>query len=347
MRIGVWALALAWGAVYSPASAEQPDQVRPSTGTVQELRESATVQPNTLGDYFDLGHDWLYRRVQYLIEDFDGWFASPGSAPLAVPISPLRIDFDADFLHRQNGFGLTSARTFDVSLGVPNLERRLKMFLTSDSLQEASGDPASQQNPLRGGLRFVPGSDVDIELGVQARVWPAVFGAVRWARVSSVGSVRVYPFVKLYAVTGTGLGVSGGVAVERWSDLWIMRSATYADWIRETATTAWSQSFILGYARAVIQERNYDRLADGRDLANGVVGKVLISRDRGSRSSLYEASALFKRPLHGGWLFGYAGPLVRWDRSNGWHPDVGVQIGFDALFWGLATDPSQDLSHCR
>lgn len=58
---------------------------------------------------------------------------------------------------------------------------------------------------------------------------------MRWAHVLSAGSVRIYPFAKLYAITGTGLGMSGGVAVERWSDLWVMRSASYANWVNNTA----------------------------------------------------------------------------------------------------------------
>ena len=64
---------------------------------------------------------WLFRRLQYLIEDVDAWFASPGPAPLPAPISTLRIDFDNDFLHKQNGLGLSSASSFEASLSVPNL----------------------------------------------------------------------------------------------------------------------------------------------------------------------------------------------------------------------------------
>jgi hypothetical protein len=62
---------------------------------------------------------------------------------------------------------------------------------------------------------------------------------------------------------------------------------------------------------------------------------------------LYEESVILKRPLHGGWLFGYVEPIVRWDRNYDWHPDVGVRIGLDALFWGLATRPTELATYCR
>jgi hypothetical protein len=53
-----------------------------------------------------------------------------------------------------------------------------------------------------------------------------------------------------------------------------------------------------------------------------------------------------KRPLHGGWLFGYIEPVTQWNRTFGWHPDIGIRIGFDALFWGLASVPTEIGSYC-
>jgi hypothetical protein len=328
--------------------AENPAQVHPSSGTAEDLRGIAANVADTFGDYLDRGHDWLYRRVQYFIEDVDMWFAPNGTTPLVVPVSPLRIDFDGDFLHKQSGFGLASARTFDFTLRVPNLEHRLRLFVTNDSIQETPVvDPAQQQNPVRAGLRLTPVAHVDVEVGVHAKILPSAFGTVRWSRDLSAESLHIYPFAKLYAETGSGIGVAGGVGADHWSGRWVVRSASYADWERDKAATDWNQTFIVGYARAVIQERRYDRLADGHDLACGVMAKLAVSGDRTSRATLYETSVLLKRPLHGGWLFGYAGPMLRWDRTFGWHPDAGVRIGFDALFWGLATRPAELADYCR
>jgi len=345
-------VALALNAVGLRAMADDTEQnpakVHPSTGTVTELRAVTARVADTFGDILDEGHDWLYRRVQYFIEDVDTWFAEKGVAPLVVPVSPLRIDFNGEFLHKEDGFGLTSIRDFDATLRVPNLEHRLRFFITNDSIQEAPVvDPSQQPNPVRAGLRLTPVEHVDVEVGVHAKIWPSAFGTVRWARDWSAGPLHLYPFAKAYVETGSGLGVATGLGVDRWSGRWVLRSASYADWVRDHAATDWTQTFIVGYARAVIQERRYDRLADGHDLACGVVVKLAAIGDRTSRATLYQTSLLFKRPLHGGWLFGYAGPMVRWDRNFGWHPDAGVQIGFDALFWGLATPPAELADYCR
>ena len=56
---------------------------------------------------------------------------------------------------------------------------------------------------------------------------------------------------------------------------------------------------------------------------------------------------MFKRPLRGGWLFAYAEPLVRWEHDSAWHPDAGIRVGLDALFWGLSSLPAAVASQCR
>jgi hypothetical protein len=329
-----------------PVRADSPHQVQPITGTVGELRASERELSHSLGGRLDHAHDWLYRRIQYLIEDIDTWFAESGVTPIVVPVSPLRVDFDGEFLRNRSGFGLVSGRTFDASLRVPNLEHRLKVFITNNDLKEAPVDPAQAQNPVRLGLRLAPVSHVEFELGARAKLLPSAFGTIRWTDEFGAGLLRFYPFAKVFVETGSGLGASGGVAVEHWSGRWVVRSASYADWTRNTAATDWTQSFIVGYARAVIQERRYDRLADGHDLACGTVAKLAASGDRSSRASQYEISVIFKRPLLGGWLFGYLGPVVRWDRVYQWHTDAGVWLGFDALFWSLASPPAQVAAYC-
>ena len=125
------------------------------------------------------------------------------------------------------------------------------------------------------------------------------------------------------------------------------RSSSYGNWLRNTSATGWVQTLLVGHAQSVIQERQYGRFTAGRDLACGTAAAITASGDRLSSASLYEFSVLFKRPLHGGWLYGYVEPLVRWERGSDWHPDAGFRIGLDALFWGLAADAARDASTCH
>jgi hypothetical protein len=338
---------LTFMAIAPRAEADDPERVRPSTGTVGALRAASAEVADTLSGYLDEGHDWLYRRVQHLFEDIDVRFVGSEQAPIVVPLSPLRIGFGGQLIRREGGGEFAATPDFEASVLLPNLERRLKLFITSSDLQESPRDPTDERNPVRVGARFAPRSHIDFELGVRAKMWPAGFAALRWTPEFTAGTVRVRPFAKTYVESGLGFGASGGLTLERWNDRWFARSASYANWVRNTSATDWSQSFIAGYARAVIQERRYDSLATGHDLACGVAARLSVSGDRVSRTTVYEASVLMKRPLHGGWLYGYIEPVVRWERDFGWHPDVGVRIGFDALFWGLASLPAEVATYCR
>jgi len=347
LRVEILSALFSFVAIVPRTEADDPERVRPSTGTVGQLRKAATEAADTLGEHLDAGHDWLYRRVQHLFEDIDLRFVGSEQAPIVVPLSPLRIGFDSELIHRQGGLDLAANPDVEATVLLPNLERRLKLFITSSDLQESPRDPTVEDNPVRAGARFVSRSHIDFELGVRVKMWPSGFAALRWTPEFSAGAVRVRPFAKTYVESGLGLGASGGITLERWSDRWIVRSASYANWVRNTSATEWSQSFIVGYARAVIQERRYDSLATGRDLACGAAARVSVFGDRVSRTSSYEASVLMKRPLRSGWLYGYVEPVVRWARDSGWHPDVGVRFGFDALFWGLASLPTEVASYCR
>jgi len=329
------------------AEAEEPAKVQPSTGTIRELPKPPDRVTGTLGGLLDQGHDWLYRRLQRSFENIDTRFAGTERTPIVVPLSPLRIGFDSELLHRRDGMAFAARPEFEATLRLPNIERRFKVFITSTDLAEAPGDAAHNRNPVRAGMRFTPLSQVGFDFGVRLKLRPSAFAALRWAPEFDAGRVHVYPFAKPYVESGLGFGVSGGIAVERWSGRWIARSSSYADWRRNTAATSWTQTFTAGYARAVIQEQRYDRFVAGHDLACGAVARVSVSGDRTSHVSLYETGLLLKRPLHGGWLFGYLEPVVRWERETAWHPDAGVRLGLDALFWGLATVPGEVANYCQ
>ena len=94
LRAALLALCCFVAGTWVQAKAELPDQVQPSGGNVGDVRRVVSRAADTFGDYLDRGHDWLYRHMQYFIEDFDTWFAERGVPPIVVPVSPLRIDFD-------------------------------------------------------------------------------------------------------------------------------------------------------------------------------------------------------------------------------------------------------------
>jgi hypothetical protein len=334
-------------AVSLRARSDEPERVRPATGTVSELPKPSEQSVDTLAKHLDAAQDWLYRQMQRFFAATDMRFGASTEAPIVVPLSPVRIGIDLQFLHRTDGFDLGGAPEAEVAVALPNIERRLKVFITSDSLQETPVDPSEQHNPLSLGAGFALQPQLNAELGVRTSSSPSAFAALRWAQTVSLGPALAYLFVKPYVQSGMGIGTSGGVVLEEWDGRWMWRSTSYVDWVRNASATGWSQSLVFGYAPAVIQERRYDVFATGHDLACGVVARLTVSGDRLSRSTAYEASALMKRPIHGNWLFAYIEPLTQWNRVSGWHPDVGVRAGVDLLFWGVASGPGEGHTYCN
>lgn len=100
-RVKMLIALFAFMAIAARAEGEEPERVRPSVGTVGKLRKASTEVADTLGEYLDTGHDWLYRRLQHFFEDMDLRFAAPEQAPILVPLSPLRIGFESEFVHRK------------------------------------------------------------------------------------------------------------------------------------------------------------------------------------------------------------------------------------------------------
>jgi hypothetical protein len=300
----------------------------------------------SLGGRLDLAHDWLYRRLERLIEEFDTRFAASDREPIAVPATPLRLGFEGQALHRADGTAVTGFSELEASLQLPNLQRRFRLFISSTDLPESPGGAAAGGNPLRAGVRYLPHVHLNFDIGVQVKLKPVAFAALKWAPEFTTRAVHAFPLMKLYVESGLGLGVSAGLALDHRQNAWMVRSASYADWRRSTSATSWTQSFLFGNARALIVDGPYNQMSTGHDLACGVLALLSISGDRLSRTSTYEAGVLFKRPLRAGWLFGYVEPVVRWERDSRWHPDAGVRAGLDALFWGPAAAPNELTNRC-
>ena len=321
--------------------------VAAATSAGSTLAGQPALARHSAGERLDLAHDWLYHRLQHWLERFDTHFAPPDGEPLLVPISPLRIGLDGELLHRADGTGFNARPELEASFQLPNIERRFRLFVSSTGLAESPDQPGPQGNPIRAGLRFLPQAHLNFDLGVRVRLQPTAFAALKWTPDVAIGRMQLYPLAKIYVESGLGLGASGGFSLERRTPEWIARSTSYADWLRNSASTRWAQSFVLGRARAMIRDGRYNQLGSGHDLACGALALVSVSGDRLSRTSAYEGGMLFKRPLHAGWLFGYVEPLVRWERDRAWHPDAGLRLGVDALFWGPASTPGELAIRCR
>jgi hypothetical protein len=317
-------------------------RIGPSESSTAEIREEAARRPYPLdfGQRLDRGHDWLYVNAQEWVERTDRRFAPPDAELLAVPATPFRLALITETINRPDGPKFEIDLNLDVSLRLPNLERRLKIFITNDDVAE-SPDRASDRDNLRAGLRFNPASNFDFDVGVRGDIPPIAFASLRWSKFQPIGRWDVYPFAKLFAETDDGLGLSSGLTLDRrLGEQLIGRASSFARWRKDRAEIDWTQVLLLAHADELLVPERYGRVVRNQDIARGYGMQLLATGEQRNRVDVYEASVFYKRPLRRRWLYGYVEPLVRWDRRYDWSADPGIRIGIEALFWDLSRSGS-------
>jgi len=314
------------------AAPRKRSEVAPTGQTVEELKDESN--PDTA---LDRWHDRLYLAVQDFIARTDARFVDAGETPLPVPASPFRIGLESDVIRREDGSVDFSPRLdVDLLLQLPNFERKLRVFVTSDTVAESPSVLRGASNSVRAGLRLSPLHFLDFDIGIRADAPPVAFTSVRWQRSVAWGKWELQPFAKLYLETHKGFGFATGLSFDRWIDHWVFRSSSYANWRKDAHDTEFTQSFTLAHAQEIIRFGRYSDVVGGRDLARGYGLQFLATGTHDTGSQRYEASLFYKQPTKMRWLYWHVAPLMTWERKFNWHPDPGIRIGIDALFWDVS-----------
>lgn len=322
------------------ALAADPINILPSDQPTRELPLPGALpspQGQSFGTHLDYWHDRLFIGVQDRIEQLDARFALDQPDRLPVPVSPFRIGLDSDFISHPGGTAISPRLDVDLQLEMPNLERRLHLFITSDSVAESPHVLGRDSSALRAGLRLTPLRYLDFDIGVRADVPPYAFTSVRWQSLYGVAGFSIQPFVKLYAETQRGLGLASGITLDRWMGTWVARSSTYGNWLKDKSDTEWTQALIVAHAQEVLRLGRYSDLVGGQDVAHGYGVQLLAAGTHDTGVQRYEAGIFYKHRTRTQWLYWHVTPLLRWERQFNWHPDPGINIGVDALFWNLST----------
>ncbi|HNR23204.1 MAG TPA: hypothetical protein PKL49_09285 [Steroidobacteraceae bacterium] len=306
-----------------------------TTGEVQAISAGDIAPPLDFRQRLDRAHDVLYTRFQRLVEATDRRYARPDKELKPVPAAPFRIGVTGELLGRNDKTEASLDLDLDVSLRLPNLEDRLRIFVTSVELDE-SPEVAGEDSNLRAGLRYQLLKYVSFDIGAKADLPPVAFMAVKWSREYHLGRWDFYPFAKLFAETDESVGYAAAATFDRWSGRRLLRSSTYAKWRNDRDETEWSQSLVFALAEQLIVPDRYGSYLRARDIGKGVALHLLASGLDAHGVDYYETGLLIKRPTGNPWLHWFVEPLVRWDRRYDWDADPGIRIGLDALFWDLA-----------
>jgi hypothetical protein len=325
-----------------PAPPTQPtkssyERYRPTTRSVRDIRdENAAAAPALdFEQRLDQAHDRVYVWTQAAVESTDHRFAARDREPQPVPAAPFRVGLALETLDRSGGMKFKLSGELDMALQLPNTERRLRVFITSDDPDESPryGDHRSS---LSAGLRHELARSLDFDLGVRIDVPPVVFTSVKWSREIPLGGVNFYPFAKVFIESTDGFGASAAATFDHWSGRTLLRSSTYGKWTADGDHKDWTQALIFARAHELIVPDRYGSYLRANDIGRGWGVRLQATAEDAKQVTYYESGLFYRRGTRTRWLYWFVEPLVRWDRKYDWSADPGVRIGIDALFWDLA-----------
>jgi hypothetical protein len=314
------------------------ERFRPSGLSTQEVREQNAEAPRALdfSQRLDQTHDSIYTWGQRAVEATDRRFARKDRELKPVPAAPFRLGTTLQTIEHSDGMKFDIDADLDISLRLPNIEDRLRIFVTSDEL-DGSTREAGESSQLRAGLRYQLLRYLDFDVGVRVDVPPVAFTSVKWTREIGMGSWDFYPMARIFAETKESVGYALGTTFDHWSGRNLLRSSTYAKWRLDRNRTAWSQTFIYARAHELIVPDRYGSYPRADDIGRGWGVRMLASGENAHEVSRYETGIFYRRrTANHHWLYWHVEPIVRWDRDYRWNGDPGIRIGIDALFWDLA-----------
>ncbi|MEO8307513.1 MAG: hypothetical protein ABI616_05685 [Pseudomonadota bacterium] len=310
----------------------------PTELSVEEIlkENAATAPPLDFQQRVDHAHDRIYTWSQGLVEATDHKFAAKDREMLPVPAAPFRLGFNLQSIDHSDGVDVRLDVDLDIALSLPNIEKRFRIFITSDALDEAPR--AVGDNPgLRAGLRVPLRKYLDFDVGLKLDAPPVAFASVKWTREVPLGDWTFYPFAKLFADTKESVGYALAATFDRWYGRNLYRSSSYAKWRADRDAIQWSQSFIYARANEIIVPERYGQYLKANDIGHGWGVRLYASGKDASYVDYYESGFFFRHPTSSHqWLFWFVEPFVRWDKDYNWDTDPGVRVGFNALFWDLS-----------
>lgn len=316
---------------------EAARRYRPTASSVQEIRSLSAEAPPPLDfrQRLDHGHDRLYVWMQERVEGLDRSLASKDRPLEPVPAAPFRLALVGEAIDRDGTADLGLDANFDIALSLPNIERRLRIFVTSSELDEAPRREREDQN-ISAGFRYEVLRHLDFDLGVRIDSAPVAFAALKWSREIDLGRWDFYPFAKVFAETRESVGYVAAVTFDRWSGRHLFRTSTYAKWRADRDSTEWSETLVYARAHQLIVPDRYGSYLRATDIGRGWGLRLFTGGDSARRVDQYEAAVFYRRPTRTRWLYWSVEPLVTWDREYDWSADPGIRVGVEALFWDLA-----------
>jgi hypothetical protein len=304
--------------------------------------------------------DWLYGISHGTVEWADTRFVDENQQEVVpTPPSRFRIGILSSIeLKPEGDIKFAPDADFAADVELPNLEERLKLFITTRDPTALTGtDAFDQDNDIRVGASRGFGKNIDTSVGVKAKWLPEVFAFVKWNPKYDVGPHwDLFPEWKVFWESEDKLGGQLALTAGRWNGNFLFRQSMSgkvtqndADEDEEVSQdpdsfefgedgkgVRWQSTTTFGYVTELLAEEDYGRLVNGEDVAKGYGIRGQIQGN--AASSLQAKATLFlKRPLYKDFLFYIISPEVIWNEEDSWDEEFVLRVGLDLLLWGDET----------
>lgn len=209
-----------------------------ATNSAPDQNSSSQQGASTASDttWIDETHDWLYDTGHGSVVWVDGQFVPAGKEPLKVPPSRFRLGLYGEFdFGAADSFELKPIIDLGTDVKFPNLERRLRLFITTRDPSALPGEStADANNNLRiGGSRnFFKNWDTSI--GVKADWPPEAFVNAQWAPIYQPGNYwTLYPQGKVFWDNKEGIGFLTSLSADYWRERWLFRQTISGKWNKQ------------------------------------------------------------------------------------------------------------------
>jgi len=324
----------------------------------EDTVKSEPLEPVIKDEYewIDDTQSWIYDTTQGAIVWFDHKFASDDEEVIKTPPSRFRLGLYTEFdFDKDEDFKLVPVVDFKTDIDLPNLERRLKVFIsTQDPTALPGEDITDSNNALRVGATRDFFKNWDTSIGVKARWPPEPFANVQWRPIYSVGEAwTIYPKGKLFWDTVDRFGGLTSIGMDRWQKRWLFRQTASAKWSQEARDDdsndakdptnfqfgedgkgySWSLDTVVGYVPSLLEEDDYGKRVSGSDVADGWGFRYRLGGNA-AQALTTDVTIFRKGPLYKNFVYYVIAPQISWEEKNSWEAEYSIQIGVEVLMWG-------------
>lgn len=330
--------------------------------TEQEVKMINLAAEEVAGDglnrnWIDSTHDWLYGKSQGTVVWLDtSLLDEENQEVVPTPPSRFRIGIFAQTdLSPDGKIAFKPVADFDTDVDLPNLESRLKLFITTRDPTALPGEDAFESdNSLRVGASRSMFENWKTTVGIKTKWPPELFSYVEWAPHYKLNDVWDFnPKTRAFWENEDGFGALGSLMLGRWNKRFLFRQSASVKWSQsfndedeERAADPenvqfgqdgggyrWDSTTIFGYVTHLLNERDYGRQVGAKDIASGVGLKARISGNE-VETLKAQLTLLSKGPLYKDYLYWIIAPEVIWDDEVNWNEEWVLKVGFEMLLWG-------------